>query len=168
MVRALHSTCAGILVLETVSTFSSYSLKKSMLVTLGVTWFAAAEKDRKGGFNQTGLFTECPAVFLSPSPVRWGQRAWAGPRAKGRRKRASVPGWSIREPAAEAPDGAVTNGQSRQQRGPVGWEEWPLLVCAGNGASERSALLMSRPWNSGINFSQSRSLTYPEKHKGDC
>lgn len=58
----------------------------------------------------------------------------------------------------------------RASNGRVLWgeEEWPLLVCLGSGAVVRDQLC----WCSGPEIlgliSQARSLTYPEKHRGDC
>lgn len=65
------------------------------------------------------MFTECPAIISAPLQLDGARGPVLADGLKAAIK-ASLPGQSTQESVAEAPDGAVTNGQSLQELGPVG------------------------------------------------
>ena len=65
------------------------------------------------------MFTKCPAIISAPLQLDGARGPVLADGVKAE-IRASLPGQGTQEPVAEAPDGAVTNGQSLQQLGPVG------------------------------------------------
>lgn len=152
---------------DSVRVFFWFLFLNSMLATLRLTWFVAAEKNTKVWVQSDWNVHWVPCHISQPSPKLDGVR---GPvlaeRLQSRNKSPHFQG----KHSGTSGRGSRWCSYKRAEpptAGSCGWGG-PLLVCLGSGATVRDQPADAQAPKFWIHFSESLSLAYREKHKGDC